>query len=289
MVNLLTQPYPLASARLRLRTAILVAVFVYVLLALFQPFHLNLLASNNRDFIIAGYGFICLLQLLVYYVWLPVVLKNIFDEDDWRIYKEIIWLSGILICIGASVAVYEHLVGTRALQLYTLAESVGKVFVIGIIPVTAITMLNRYRLLKQHLAEALEIHDRILSKETVSKQEPATQRVVLTSNNQGEQFEGALSDLMFIAALGNYVEVHFLSDGLPQRSLLRNTLSAVEQQLSGYPQMFRCHRAFLINLSNVSDANGNASGYELSFFPSKTKVPVAKRKTAEFRALMNGL
>ncbi|WP_317166355.1 LytTR family DNA-binding domain-containing protein [Spirosoma agri] len=44
---------------------------------------------------------------------------------------------------------------------------------------------------------------------------------------------------------------------------MRSTLKGIESALGQHPQFFRCHRAFVVNLSTVVHADGNARGYQL--------------------------
>lgn len=287
-MELLFRPYPLEAIRLRFMTATVVSLFVYGLLALMQPFGLNLLQVENGAWIVLGYGLLVWVQLMVYYVLMPMLLPSVFDEDTWKTYKEMVWLSSILVLIGASVAGYEDLITTRPLTFQSLAESMGKTFIIGVIPVMGMTFLNRYRVLRNHLAEAKQIHGRLIMSGTTKEPYNAPQTIELTSNNKGEKFEGMLNDLLFIAALGNYVEIHYLKDGKPLKTILRTTLNAVNGQLSAHAQLFRSHRAYIINLKQVKDVDGNAGGYDVSFGLEGLTAPVAKRKTTEFQALMNG-
>ena len=193
----------------------------------------------------------------------------------------------IMIFIGASVAGYEDIIATRPLCFNCVYESIGKTVAIGVIPVFGLTILNRYRLLRKHLEEAKEMHDRLLLDR--GKSQPQTVKLIqLSSSNKGENFEADLDDILFISALGNYVEVHHLKYGELTKTILRSTLSSLIEQLTEYHQIHQCHRAYLVNLNNVKDVVGNAGGYELSFGFEGPVVPVSKRKTAEFRRLMSG-
>ena len=194
-----------------------------------------------------------------------------------------LWMITILLLIGTAVAAYEDIIATRPLCLKCWAESTAKAVLIGIIPIAGMVMTNRYRWLKRHLEEAHR-----LSGDLAIMNEERNQTVVITSSNKDEDLELELKDLLFVSALGNYVEVHHLKDSKAMKTVLRTSLNAVDEQLTEHERVFRGHRAFLINLDRVKSIEGNAGGYELTFGYEGLTANIAKRKTAEFRSLMSG-
>ena len=54
-----------------------------------------------------------------------------------------------------------------------------------------------------------------------------------------------------IEAVGNYVKIYQLRDGQVHNDMLRATSKQMEEDLSSYPMIVRCHRAFLVNLQQV--------------------------------------
>ena len=60
-----------------------------------------------------------------------------------------------------------------------------------------------------------------------------------------------IPDLLYIEAVGNYMKVYQWRDGKLHTDMLRATSKQIEEDLSHYPMIVRCHRAFLINLQQV--------------------------------------
>jgi len=278
------QPHPIESTLNRFVISTVVSLFVYGFLALLEPFHLNLLEAN-KAIIIVGYGIGCWVILCLFYTLLPIGLPSLFNESIWKVYKEILWLLSILLVVGVYVSVYEDVIGTRTLQMNTLLESIGKTLVIGIIPVTGVTLFNQFRLVRKHLNEANEIHATV---ETLKNSggESSEQLIELISDNKGESFQAVIEDILFVAALGNYVEIFTLKNGQKEKVILRTPLMKIEEQLAVYPQFFRCHRTHLVNLNRIVKVEGNARGYYVFFEIPELTVPVSKRKTTQFRRLM---
>ncbi|AEE48921.1 LytR/AlgR family response regulator transcription factor [Haliscomenobacter hydrossis] len=78
---------------------------------------------------------------------------------------------------------------------------------------------------------------------------PAPSYLLLNINNARQKIDTA--DIVYIAAAGNYVQLHFLQ----QRPLLANeTMSDLQKQLS---QFIRVHKSYLINVDYLSKLEGN--------------------------------
>lgn len=276
------------SLKARLILSTFISLFVFLFLAILEPFHINLLQSENKLFIIAGYGLLCWACLLLFYVLLPSIFTSVFDETKWMVYKEIIWLLFNVVFIGIAITIYEDLIGSRPMQLLHFVESVGKTIIIGIIPITGLTFYNRFRLLKKHLQEANEISKEVIkNQKTSTSAHPESYFVEIESDNKSETFGCDLRDLLYVSSLGNYVEICCLKEHKKQKTILRTSLHKVEKTLESYPEIFRCHRTYLVNLKRIVNIEGNAKGYELYFEIEDIIVPVSKRKTAMFRALIN--
>lgn len=284
MRRLLLQSYPLHSIRERFLYALAVSLFVYAFLALLQPFDMNRLESAHKPWILAGYGTAVFLLLGVLYAALPELMRAQFNETKWKVYKEIIWQLAILVVIGISLSVYEELIGTRRITVFAALETVGKTFVIGIFPIVALVFLNTVRLLRKHLFEAHAMASRINRHEAHS--EGLESLVEILSDNKSESFSRRPSDILYIVALGNYVEICCRgTDGL-ERIILRLTLARAADQLAAHENFYRCHRTYIVNLDTIASVDGNASGYLLGFEGAEEKVPVSRRNTASFRLRM---
>jgi DNA-binding LytR/AlgR family response regulator len=84
------------------------------------------------------------------------------------------------------------------------------------------------------------------------------------------------NDLLFAKAEGNYVTLNILKDGHLKTELKRISLKQFEQQLTEFPNLIRCHRAYLINLQQVIKFSGNSQGYLTYFNGTADKIPVSR-------------
>lgn len=58
--------------------------------------------------------------------------------------------------------------------------------------------------------------------------------------------------------------------------MLRSTLRRMEDALASWPQFFRCHRTYLVNLDKVAHVSGNAQGYRLHLEGLDDTIPVSR-------------
>jgi len=282
MFRFLKQPYPLLTIRERLIYSILISSFIYFFLRLLEPFDLNLLHSAAREWIIFGYAINALLLLLIIYVSAPIVLGKLFSELKWNVWRELIWMITILCFIGIWLAVYEHLIQTRRLSLFTILETVLKTLVIGIFPIVSMVLLNQIRLLKKNIRRANALNARIDIKSRGDIEE-SDQVITILSDNKSENFQSRADDIIFFAADGNYVDVYYQTQQGVERTILRTTISRVASQLIKEDHFIRCHRSYIVNLRQILSVNGNASGLMLSFNNTEKTVPVARRNIIDFK------
>ena len=84
----------------------------------------------------------------------------------------------------------------------------------------------------------------------------------------------------------NNVIVCYVMDGKTQKTEIHTTLSAVLNDLSEYENIFQCHRSFVVNLNNITSAQGNSNGYQLLLGNSHTIVPVSRTFVPKLRSFI---
>ena len=91
------------------------------------------------------------------------------------------------------------------------------------------------------------------------------------------------SQLLYVEADGNYVIFHTLQDKKREKQILRNSISDIASQLSEQKKIVRTHRAFLVNLAQVTTVSGNSAGYQLKLAETEEMIPVARTQAKNFR------
>ena len=67
---------------------------------------------------------------------------------------------------------------------------------------------------------------------------------------------------------------------------LHTTLTAVLDDLKEYENVFQCHRSFVVNLNNITSAQGNSNGYQLKLGKCSAIVPVSRTYVPKLRSFI---
>ncbi len=285
----LREPYPTDPSWASVpKYALISGLFVYLFMKVFQPFGLTLLGAGTRELLFAGYALITCLMVLFWNLLVPWVFRRAFREEAWTTGKHIGWAVVVIVAVGLASFVFTERVYAGIglpVRFIHFAMVMGGSLVIGGLLVSGITMLNLNVLLRRSARLAAEANTRIGTGERAAA--PATaepvQRLTFVSDNGRERVEADPGEMLFLASEENYVAVH-LQRGKLVRILLRGSLSRMEDDLGGrFPRMFRCHRAYLVNLDKVQKVAGNAQGLRLTLPDVPETIPVARRYVTEFR------
>lgn len=247
--------------------------FVFAFLAVFRPFGLS--TEPNAVLFCAGYGFACFLVMFILNVIIIPLLPGFFNEANWLVWKEIVWVVINVSMIGLANAFYSawilqldftlELVGT--FQFYTVA--------VALLPIILSILTNYSRLRSKY-----ERYSDNLSKD-VSGHSANVQSFKLSSGN--ESIELNTETFLYAKSSDNYLEVVYLDGDVLKRDVMRKTLKSATDDLAAFEHIFQVHRSFLVNLERVSRFSGNAQGLKLHFEETDTIVPVSRNLTEELR------
>ncbi|OJW15311.1 MAG: hypothetical protein BGO48_14380 [Mucilaginibacter sp. 44-25] len=109
-----------------------------------------------------------------------------------------------------------------------------------------------------------------------------TTRLHIKTQVQQDDFYMDPAQLLFARADGNYIELTMLSGEQVHTELKRISLKQFEAQLTPYPFLFRCHRAYLVNLHQIRKVSGNAQGYTVLLHMTAQSVPVSRTQLPLF-------
>lgn len=96
-------------------------------------------------------------------------------------------------------------------------------------------------------------------------------------------------DLLYIEAVGNYVKIYQLNDGQVRSDMLRATSKQMEEDLSAYPTVVRCHRAFLVNLQQVEQIVSRAGAMQLMIKHCHEALPVSRSNAVQVKEAIKQL
>ncbi len=266
-------------------SALFTAIFTSLFITLFEPFGLSNLSMPNKSLILAGYGLIVLVTLMIDIVALPYLMKSIFDKERWTNGKHIIFMFWIFFTIGLGNYLYSGYIFHfdmlnpkyfLSFEILTLA--------IGIIPAIIILLWKNNTYLKQNLQSANELSSS-LKDSSIKSAEQSIQHIFKSYNGK-DSIELQEKDILFIESEGNYCYIYHLKDNNPVKKVLRTTLKLVEANIPKESLLFKSHRAFIINPEQINKITGNAQGYRLVFNHTNREAAVSRQYIHDFKLLI---
>ena len=285
----LNRPFPLDTpSRQTFRYTFYAALCVFLILVLLKPFGLDELKSSTLLFHGTLYALVTFICSTANTFLLPRIFPAIYREEKWTVGKELLHMCWHLIPIVIGNWLLTHWLYKNSLSWHNLFNFLWITFVVGIFPLWLNVLLKQQRLLKKYQAGASRLDEQLNQPaSTPQATTPLPEMVIFTNENGKEQFPLSPGDILYITAADNYVRIFFLKDHQPTSHLLRNTLRKAEEIVSPFSQFFRCHRAYIVNLSVVEHVSGNAQGYKLQLKDADELIPVSRNLNGQLTEKLN--
>jgi DNA-binding LytR/AlgR family response regulator len=300
MFQLLDQPFPTQTRAGTVRVAVFIGLFVAAFLLFFQPFGLQKIPGSNIKLLaIAGYGLVSFLCITLNAFLLPVLFPKFFVSERWTLKREISVTMVNFLTVGFFNTLYTFLIFHQPFSLYRLLYFEAITLVVGILPVSLIVLFRHNRLLSKNLKLAQEMNSELKPHFSNAILQPANTAFIaspelleatvihFSSETGAEQISIPKTDFLFAVTADNYVELHYLENNLAKKSLIRSTLTRIEELLAAAPKMVRCHRAYLVNLEQVRNFSGNAQGLKLELNHTNELIPVSRKMVPEIKSLLH--
>ena len=295
-----------------IRTRVISIAFIVLALAIFKPFGLEAWQWMGLAHLLAIFMmgiFSCMITegILKYIVRKPRSLERGVDY----IISRNLWfqlintpLVSLLICL------YRHFMMSDLVPGNLLSWSnYFETLLIIAFGSFAIGLYWRFKFRSTYLAAELE-ETKQLNEQLQRLQQEAQQiaadvkttssdatAAVITQPSSTVTLTGGTSDtiqlhvpnLLYIEAVGNYVKIYQLNDGQVRSDMLRATSKQMEEDLSAYPMVVRCHRAFLVNLQQVEQIVSRAGAMQLMIKHCHEALPVSRSNALQVKEAIKQL
>jgi hypothetical protein len=262
--SLKRQIHFVAPIRRKVLVGLILCIYLSFIVIVLQPFDTSQFEADNKVLLLSGYGILIFVVFVIH-----SSIENIwyFRVDKvWSVCHEII--SSLLFCLFSGTVLYLYnrfIVNLEGLTLATYWRFLS-VTVLCMIPVFSPLMLY----LRQKFGE------RIIPLPKNSFQ--------LIGENKNEILRLEKEELLFIRAVENYVEICYIDKSKKVSSkTFRQTLSNVCEQV---PFLEKCHRSYLVNLSNIKEIDGNSQGAKISFIVGEKEIPLSKTYYKHIKNIM---
>lgn len=125
--------------------------------------------------------------------------------------------------------------------------------------------------------------------EQITEHTPLPSTTITLTGTTSETVTVHIPDLLYIEAVGNYVKVYQVRDGQVHNNMLRATSKQIEEELSAYPMIVRCHRAFLVNLGQVERIVSKSGTMQLLIKDCEECLPVSRSNMAQVKEAIKGV
>lgn len=268
-----------------LNGAVMIALFCFAIVIAYRP----VVIHGTRGFGLAPTMAIysVIIGLFVYFfVSLLRRFRYFSNHEDWTLFKELLFIFITLSGLGIAIYLAAFAIEPPAPRwnFATFWDSYSNTLLIGLIPFSVFTLINsKYlvieSLLQQHAGPE---GSGLVGQGKPGGEDPAETTVDIVSRLKKEHLTFFPSQMLYAEAEGNYTAFYLLTQEKIQKKIIRNTISDIEQQLSGSPFILRVHRAFIVNLNMVAGKKGNVAGYRLKLRGTTTEIPVSRQQTKSF-------
>jgi hypothetical protein len=283
MFSILNKPYPRNNdLKFRIKIVLLSGVFVSVILYFIFSFGGNSDSSHELITNVLLFGLVTIAASGIINLLLPAVFANFFKEESWTVGKNFLTLLLMLFTITAGNMllanyIYGSSVSWKAFYTF-LYYTVG----VGFFVYAIISMIYYKFLVSRNESDAMVMNAEINSPwvkplvvNPVEQSAGENGSINITSENGKEEVTLLLNELLYIESADNYSKIIFKRNNKLSTSIIRSSLKRIEEQ-ANHCEMFRCHRAFIVNLKKVISVSGNSQGYRLHMDDTEETVPVSR-------------
>jgi hypothetical protein len=279
IVNWLKKPYPFVDhAKDKWLIILSSSVFVSVFLIVFEPFDADKVTEFKAVYLAGFGGCVFVVLMLCYYVF-PKLFSKFYNPELWTIGREILHLVIIISFISVLNFFYNTYVGYDIAVQKTLFEFFGITFAVGIFPLTFITFFVEQKLNKDNQTQAKTLNYSLHQSKELSAS--TTKITIQPDTLKTEALIMQKDDFLYATSDNNYSTIFYVDEGKVKHKLLRISLKSLDEQLSEFKDIIRCHRSYIVNKNNIENISGNARSLILQLKDCKTDIPVSRSFSKE--------
>ncbi len=276
LIKYLQEPYPYLyrnTSRLLLFLAI-ISVLSFIFSYVFEPFEVNVTEHKMNYFLISFIH--AFLPFPIAFIYFTIINWSLKDDSRWTLGKEVFHLSMLLLCIGIVDFLIRDVIydNPNNWSFRYFFEEIRNTFLVGTLLLVIVLPLNLERLIHKSSKSLEKL--KFKTPNASSKQ----QLVHISSLTEKYQFD--VQRFLFAKVESNYTEIYTIEDAEVKKTLIRLPLKELETQLQAFPNIYKTHRSYLVNLHKVTSCKGNAQGYQLTLENYVEMIPVSRSNIKEF-------
>lgn len=277
LFHFLKQPFNLFDSwQNRLTWVVSSGIYCALFLIIFRPYGVD----NNQSGLVLTWEFISQMTLFGLNCATILALHEfgvrylLFRNIPWSRGVFLLWMGWVLLMTSLSFFLhYNYLGNWHDFTFKSYFDFVINCFLLIIIPLIGNIFYFRFKNLQAQFVQ--------VSQQTATiPNNQASKMILLEDENAKQKLRVTLEQLFYIEASDNYVTIYYQQNEQLAKILLRSTLKKIEEQLGDYP-VVRCHRSFIVNLHQVSEAKGNSQNLKLQLHQVNHTIPVSRKYVQE--------
>lgn len=197
----------------------------------------------------------------------------------------LVWVLGeVIVIVAATALMLWWLSGAGPVQLAPLAGMILAITT-GVLLMPYVVSVLLFRLGEEH-AEVMRLRGLLAEGDAqsfLSSNMPKERTLQFKDRGNRLIFSTAVSNILYVEAADNYVNIHYLNEGREDTFILHNTMKQLESDLADTP-LLRCHRCYFVNSENVKLLRKEGVNLVLELRGSFKVIPVTKTYAAQVTA-----
>lgn len=251
----------------------LTMAFTILLVVFGQPTSLTQYTSQHTSLSPLGQVSICFTVGLGILIMSRAMLFFIYKWQWFQTAGYFIWLiAELLLCISVMALVFWAIGGAGAVQLAPLVGDLSLGFVsLQIVPY----VISYLVFLLNETKRDLQTTRQLLEKQGAGSQSSTDSIINFFNKSNHLALSTKSSNVLYIEAADNYVNIHYLNDEKEETLILLNSMKNIEKSFEGTCFM-RCHRGYMVNVENVRLMRKDNLGLVLELNHTPKIIPVSK-------------
>ena len=279
LTDLLKRPFPLIETNEeKFSLSLILGLFIFVFLSVFQPFGLNKLVENKYLYFFC-YGAISFFIELIFTFGLMNLFRRFYVAERWTLGKHIVNVFFLIVSLAFFNWLFTIWVVDSNYVPFTpfLADTLA----VGFFPLIFIFLFLERKMRLNNIGLSTEINDTFLKTSNFSNDKNIEEEIGLLKIG-GKNIEA--KNILCIKSLGNYVTLCYIEKNEIKNETIRATMKQIENSLEGNPNIVRCHKSYFVNLKKVTNSSGNARSLYLEIEGVDFQVPVSRKIAKELFA-----
>ncbi|MCP9749226.1 hypothetical protein [Lacihabitans sp. CS3-21] len=269
-LNKFKKPYHSSSMSFRgLLHSMAIAVGVFVVLFVFQPFGIKEIEESEKMMILIICGVIALASMLVCQFAFPFVAKSFYDEHHWNGSKQLIQslLMSIMISLGLSYFLASKNIGNISFPVDGLVF-----FAFTIIPLVLFIFVQETMHDSKYKRKAENLNSDLKNKSVVNSDNPLK---ILVFKGNNEKLSLIPNQLIYAKIDGNTSEFFYQNPFGIDKSVITIDSKEVLNELIGHPQFVKFSENIMLNTNAIQKISGSARGYDIAIARVNEMVKVS--------------